>query len=478
LSLPGGIRARLAVGLVVVVGGALLAAYLIVVPSLEKRLVDGKLAGLERSAVPLAQSRGFSAGDPISWQSAAEIVAVATNARVVVLGLLSEQPTTFTVGADSSGVQPGGIASDPVVLAAFEARGAAGNLGIQHGRVARGRVQYAEVAVARPDDVVVLFSSPLTDTLATVHVIERRLAYASVAALVIALVLGSVAAALHARRIRRLEQAAERIAEGAFDEPVVDTGADELGELARAFERMRLRLARLESARRAFVANASHELRTPLFALGGFLELLADEDIDEETRRGFLRTMHEQVDRLAKLATDLLDLSRVDAGGLAVDRDVVDLADVARALGGELHGLAEQRGQVLRVEADRPVWAIADDERVAQVGRALAGNALLHTPPGTRVTIRVRGGDVGAVWLEVEDDGPGIPADQVERVFERFYRVEGGIAPGSGLGLSIARELAELMGGTIRASSRPGRTVFALELQAAGVSEESAAVPA
>ena len=168
--------------------------------------------------------------------------------------------------------------------------------------------------MARRDGVVVLFSSSLSDTLATVHVIERRLGYATLAALAIALVLGSVAAALHARRIRRLERAAERIAQGAFDEPVRDTGDDELGELARTFERMRIQLSRLDSARRAFVATASHELRTPLFALGGFIELLEDEDLDEETRRGFLTTMREQVDRLTKLATDLLDLSRVDAG--------------------------------------------------------------------------------------------------------------------------------------------------------------------
>ncbi|HZO49816.1 MAG TPA: ATP-binding protein [Gaiellaceae bacterium] len=474
MRLPGGIRVRLVLALVVVVGGALLAAYVIVVPSLEKRLVDGKLDGLQRSAVPLAQAPGFSADDPIGRQNLAEVVAAVTNARVVVLDLLSEEPATFTVGADSSGVQPGSIGADEVARSALEARAAGARLGIRRGRVTRGGRDYAEVAVARPDDVVVLFSSPLADTLATVHVIERRLGYATVAALAVAIVFGSGAAAVHARRIRRLERAAERIAEGAFDEPVRDDGDDELGELARAFERMRLRLERLESSRRAFVANASHELRTPLFALSGFLELLDDEELDEETRRGFLRTMHEQVDRLAKLATDLLDLSRVDAGGLRVEREEVDLAEVARTLASELRGLAEGQEHTLETEAAAPVWVTADEERVVQVGRALASNALLHTPPGTAVVLRVRPGAEGRAWLEVEDDGPGIPSDQLERVFERFYRVEGGRAPGSGLGLSIARELAELMGGTIRASSRPGRTVFALELPSAGVPQPAA----
>ena len=479
MRLPGGIRVRLAIGLLVVVGGALLAAYLIVAPSLEDRLVDAKLNGLEKSAVPLGTAGGFAAdaaAGSIAWQQSASVVSFVMNARVVVFTVLTQTPLTLTVGADSSDVQSEGIASDQVAVAASAASAASGGLVVKRGRVTRRGVQYAEVAVARRDGVVVLFSSSLSDTLATVHVIERRLGYATLAALAIALVLGSVAAALHARRIRRLERAAERIAQGAFDEPVRDTGDDELGELARTFERMRIQLSRLDSARRAFVATASHELRTPLFALGGFIELLEDEDLDEETRRGFLTTMREQVDRLTKLATDLLDLSRVDAGGLAVERSPVDVGEVVRGLAGELRGLAERTGHTLEVDVSEDVWAIGDEDRVAQIGRVLAGNALAHTPGGTEVTLRARAGDTN-VWLEVEDDGPGIPADQLDRVFDRFYRVEGGIAPGTGLGLSIARELAELMGGRVRASSRPARTVFTLELARAVAPDRADPVP-
>jgi signal transduction histidine kinase len=173
--------------------------------------------------------------------------------------------------------------------------------------------------------------------------------------------------------------------------------------------------------------------------------------------------LREQVDRLTKLATDLLDLSRVDAGGIAVERAPVELGEAARALAGELRGLAERTRHAVETEVDGPVWALGDDARIAQIGRALLGNALAHTPAGTAVTVRTRTGD-GKARLEIEDDGPGIPADQLGRVFDRFYRVENGIAPGTGLGLSIARELAELMGGSVRASSVPGRTVFALEL--------------
>jgi signal transduction histidine kinase len=457
----------LAIGLLVVVGGALLAAYLIVVPSLENRLVTAKLNGLRSSAEPFA-ANGLPS-NPFRWDAYANVVSVATNARVVVLRVLDANRGALTVAADSSGVEAGVIANDPQALRAVSVTAHSGSIGVAQGRATRGRTEYAEVAVARPDAVVVLFSSSLSDTLATVHVIQRRLAYATITALAIALALGSAAAALHARRIRRLERAAERIAEGLFDEPVTDRGDDELGELARAFDRMRAQLGRLDSARRAFVATASHELRTPLFALGGFIELLEDEELDEATRREFLTTMRGQVVRLTKLATDLLDLSRVDAGGLSVNHEEVDLTEVADALATELRARAEAHEHALQADADDRVLVLGDEERIAQIGRALADNALVHTPPGTGVVIRVgAGGD--RAWLEVEDDGPGIASDQLERVFERFYRVEGGIAPGSGLGLAIARELAELMGGHVRASSRPGRTRFTLELPAAPAS--------
>ncbi|HET9242536.1 MAG TPA: ATP-binding protein, partial [Gaiella sp.] len=273
---------------------------------------------------------------------------------------------------------------------------------------------------------------------------------------------------VHARRIRRLERAANRIAEGQFDEPVVDLGGDELGELAAAFERMRVQLAQLDTARKEFVANASHELRTPLFSLAGFLELMTDEDLDEETRAGFLVTTREQVERLTKLAADLLDLSRMDAGRLRVEQEEVALADTVRVLGDELAPLADATGHRLTIEAEPDAWALADEERVLQIGRALVSNALVHTPPGTEVVIGARR-EGGRVVLEVRDDGPGIPREHVERVFDRFYRVEGPQASGSGLGLAIARELAERMSGTVEVASVPGRTSFTVSLPAAVV---------
>jgi signal transduction histidine kinase len=282
---------------------------------------------------------------------------------------------------------------------------------------------------------------------------------------------GFALARIFARRIRRLERAAERIAGGRFDEPVVDRGADELGELALAFDEMRKRLSALERARREFIANASHELRTPIFALGGHLELLTDEDVDAATRREFLEEMRLQVERLTKLATDLLDLSRLDAGRLRIELAPVDLSEIAGSLVGEFGGVGRGSDHVLATDAGVDAFALADEERVRQIGRILLENAIVHTPAGTEVRVSVDADDASAK-LRIEDDGAGIAAEDQEQIFDRFFRSAGTVKPGSGLGLAIARELAEVMGGEIELDSRPGRTVFALRLPRAQVPVE------
>jgi signal transduction histidine kinase len=456
VRLPGGIRTRIALALVAIVAGALGTAYLIVVPSLERRLVDARIGQLEKLAVPLAEELPANRFD---WAETVEGFAVATNSRVVAFDVLSRNPPALQSVADSRRTRSLDVAEDPVALRALTT-----------GDVERGRVlvemrDYADVAVPVGSDAVLLFQAPLADSLATVRLVQRRLLLATGFALALALALGLTAAGMLAHRIRRLETAAERIAAGDFDAPIVDHGDDEIGQLALAFDRMRVQLAQLDDARKEFVANASHELRTPIFSLGGFLELLADEELDEETRQGFLATMQGQVARLAKLSTDLLDLSRVDAGQLHVESEPVDLGAVARMLAGELEHVAAASDHLLEVDGGREAWSLADDVRAAQVGRALVMNALVHTPPGTRIRLSARTRP-GLAELVVADDGPGIPSAQRDAVFERFYRVEGGRASGSGLGLAIARELARLMGGTVRLESAPGRTVFTLELPA------------
>ena len=456
-----GIRLRLALALLLVVAGALGVVYLIVVPSLEDRLVDAKLSQLEEDANTVVA--GLQP-ELTTQQSYAEVAASIVNARAVIFHVIPTTPQLLTIFGDSNTFSSVDIERDPLA-----ARAALTGI-TQRGTVERGKRRFAEVAVpVRSANTVVLLSDSLVDPLSSLHLVERRLLIAGLIGLAFALVVGYGAAAVHARRIRRLERAVERIAAGSFDEPVVEKGRDELGELAAAVERMRRRLENLDRARREFIANASHELRTPLFSLGGFLELMADEDLDEATRQEFLETMREQVARLAKLATDLLDLSRLDAGRMRIEHTPVDLGNVAQLLEEEFRALALRSGHRLEVVVDGLPIARADELRVLQVGRALVDNALVHSPPGTRVILRARA-DREHAYLEVEDEGPGVAPDHAPHVFERFYRGDGDRASGSGLGLAIARELATAMDGEVALDSRPGRTVVRVALGAAPTS--------
>ncbi|MDP9134205.1 MAG: HAMP domain-containing histidine kinase, partial [Actinomycetota bacterium] len=247
---------------------------------------------------------------------------------------------------------------------------------------------------------------------------------------------------------------------GHYVEPLRDDSEDELGELTRAFNAMQEQLRRVDVARREFVATASHELRTPIFSLGGFVELLRDEDVSEDERRDFLDEIAQQVERLQKLAVDLLDLSRLDSGSLALDVETVDLAELAELVAREFKPATIEHGTDLQLQlADDGVAARCDRERVVQIVRILLDNALRHTPAGT--TVRVSAGvDSAGTALTVADEGPGLPAGRP--VFDRF--VTGGESQGAGLGLAIARELAERMGGSLRASENGRGATFTLEL--------------
>jgi signal transduction histidine kinase len=452
------VGAQLSLALLLVVAVALGIVYEAVVPSLKHRLVHTRISQLERASRSLAR-RVPSA--TLEQQTFVENAAASTSSRVLLVSLLAEKPEpALVVLADSRGaLQFEDIdESDSIVTRTLVRRHS------QTGTVKRDGARYAEVASYLPNSVsALLLTDSLQNQLSSVNQVKRRLLLAAGVALLLALLLGLGGSWMFARRVRRLERAADRIASGRFDEPVVDEGGGELGALAAAFERMRVRLSQLDDARREFVANASHELRTPLFSLGGFLELLDDEDLDEPTRREFLTSMREQVDRLTKLASDLLDLTRLDAGRLTVEREQVDLAALAQDVVEEFGPVAASSGHSLAAGAGEQVLAEADELRALQLGRILVENALLHTAPGGTVRVRARRRGSAAA-LEVEDSGAGIPVEQRDQLFERFFRLEGTRASGSGLGLAIAKQLAELMGGSIELESEPGRTVFALVL--------------
>jgi signal transduction histidine kinase len=456
------VAGRLALGLFVVVGGALVIVYLTVVPAYSQSLLSSRLSEL-RSTLVLAASRSQPLPDDQfgtdDW--AADIAQRYSHLDGALRVVVFTPPPLLEPFADSDGGMSQDIASDPLVARA------ATSTRVISGEVDRQGSPYAEAAASLgPGRGVLLLTTPLTDELDSVAVVRHRVILAGILATLFAIVVGYAIAVFFSRRIRRLEVAAGRIAAGRFDDAIVDSGRDELGQLARAFEQMRVRLASLDRARSEFIANASHELRTPLFALGGFLELLIDDDeLDAATRREFLAAMQDQIARLSSLAMVLLDLSRLDAGELSVHSEAIDLAATARTLARDIDLRAELSGHRVDIVVDGSAIAHGDSARVLQIGRILLDNALVHTPAGCAVTIEV-GADEGEATLSVSDDGPGIPIAFQGQVFERFYRLGGAVASGSGLGLAIARELAVVMGGRIELLSEPGRTRFRLVLPA------------
>ena len=228
---------------------------------------------------------------------------------------------------------------------------------------------------------------------------------------------------------------------------------------------MQHQLQELETARKRFIATASHELRTPIFSLGGFLELIQDEELDEETRRAFVGQVRAQVERLGKLATGLLDLSRLEAGSVEIDPTPTDLGMLARAVTGEFIPALAAHDSRLELRVGREPVARDMRPRAGRPGPADPDRQRDHAHPARHADRRQRRPpathDEGA-WLAVRDGGQGIPNGSAERIFDPFFTSDG--VQGSGLGLAIARELAERMRAQLDVESEPGATTFTLGL--------------
>jgi signal transduction histidine kinase len=294
---------------------------------------------------------------------------------------------------------------------------------------------------------------PIDEIPAAVRAVRTAFTTAALAGLALTLILAIPLAATLVRRLRHLRQAALQLAEeGPPVDMPEDRARDEVGDLSRTFAMMQRQLEHQEQARRAFVATASHELRTPLTSLDGMLELIADDlqggQPDLEDARELLDRARAQSRRLGRLAADLLDLSRIDAD-VQLRSEPVELGELSRAVLAEFEVRESERGVVSTLEdADGPVWALGDPGSVARIIRILLDNAVRVSPAGgeVRIDLRRRPGPS----LTVCDQGPGVPEDERELIFERFKRGRdtGGQA-GFGLGLAIGRELALRMGGEL-----------------------------
>ncbi|MFJ8581574.1 ATP-binding protein [Micromonospora sp. NPDC093277] len=280
----------------------------------------------------------------------------------------------------------------------------------------------------------------------------------AITAITIALLIAQVLAHGMTSPLREMTAAAGAMARGDYTRRVRATSRDEVGELAHAFNKMAADLAAADQRRRELIANVSHELRTPITALQSVLENLVDGVTTPEPAA--LRAALTQTERLGHLVTDLLDLSRLDAGVVPLRRVRVDVADFLDEAVEHATANAAGTGRDVRFRLralPAPLTVHADPWRLHQVFANLLDNAARHSPTGGTVLVAAEE-RAGQLHVEVSDEGEGIPPAERSRVFERFTRGERTAGGGTGLGLAIARWVIELHGGTIRVTDPPATT--------------------
>jgi signal transduction histidine kinase/HAMP domain-containing protein len=568
--------------IVALVALAMLVAWVYVVPPLQGRLTNQKLADVRLNARLISEtvsqwlkydsnSGKLLVTDENSLDLTVSSIAARLGGRVIVY------TNTLVTRKDSGSQDPLDVGDYPMLEKAVrQGRVTQGTVTTANGRVAATAVP---LYLGRTVVAAVLVISSLEDVDNAVNAVQRQLLFATVLALAISLVLGYMASYFIARRLKRIERSAELIAGGDLSAKVPETVEDEIGQLADTFnvmadklrsafaqveyERDRVEVllndlsegvigvssegkvtianpaaailldapmpvgatieealpadvaqlwrdsqedadfdmivfahddvtleattypvggdadftsivvlrdvtaqARLERARRDLIANASHEFKTPLFSLAGSLELIDEGDLSPDEQSEFLQIMRQQVDRLRNMAVSMLDLSRVEAGSFELNPEDVDLALLGKSVLDEFQAQAQSKQVALSFEGEDVQTAWCDEQRLVQVLRALIDNAIKYSPPGSSVRLSSQLEKKQAV-LVVADDGPGISRSELPHVFERFHRgrEERGTTTGAGLGLSIARELTEMMSGSITADSPPtGGACFTVRL--------------
>jgi len=318
-------------------------------------------------------------------------------------------------------------------------------------------VEGVRVGILVPLDPTVL--TPLEEDF--LHSVQRAAMVGGAVALAVAAILGSLLIVQLSAPLRRLIRATERIARGDLSHRVKVRTRDEIGQLAKAFNRMAEALERSEAARRNLLADVAHELRTPLTVIQGNLEAMLDGVFP--TTPETLAPVYEETLHLGALIEDLRLLTLAEAGHLPLHRQRVELSELVRGACEAIRPAAADEGVEVKVETEPELWVDADPIRIRQVLGNLLANALRHSPKGGTIHVRAqrRGSEA---WVSVRDEGPGIAEEDLPHIFERFYRADRARSgEGTGLGLAIARELVRLHGGRIWAENERG-AVFTFTL--------------
>ena len=315
---------------------------------------------------------------------------------------------------------------------------------------------------------VLLFSAPIHEMMDRLFVLQDQMTLyfliAAAASIVIALIFSRVIT----RPIAALTRSIQRMGRGDLSVRVPVRGSGELRHLAQTFNTMSEKLDLLDKSRNQFVSNASHELKTPLATMKILLEsMIYQPDMDVELRDEFLTDVNKEIDRLNLIISDLLTLVSMDSKTMRLNRETLNLAQLVKDTAHRLAPVATQRHQQIKLQLADSCEMFADNAKLTQVIYNLMDNALKYTQEGGTIRIRLVRSGRDAI-LTVADNGPGIPKEDQNHIFDRFYRVDksrGRNTGGTGLGLSIVHQLVLMHGGSITVDSEEGQgAVFTVEL--------------
>lgn len=316
---------------------------------------------------------------------------------------------------------------------------------------------------------VALLASPRRGLRAVLEDVASRFLLAGLITLAISLLIALLIARSITKPLRRMTAAIEEIARGNYDQTLDITSPDEVSRLAASFNAMVHEVKTSRQTQRDFVANVSHELKTPLTSIQGFSQAILDGTADDEADRyRAVEIIGEEAKRMSRLVAELLDLTRIESGQIEMLREPVDLTEVLEACVEKFALQARESNVELVLDREDTLpLVIGDEDRLAQVFTNLLANALKHTPPTGKVTVKgqtvqrspKKNGSAPTVQVIVTDTGAGIPPEDLPHIFERFYQVDksrAGQDRGAGLGLTIAKQIVEAHGGTITVDSVEG----------------------
>ena len=382
----------------------------------------------------------------------------ATNGRILIVAApirFSADASSSTPTATSAPTARHGPPSGP------PGRGRGQGLGNGRGLGLGG----AANADGGPPNAVAQLAVSLDDVDATLARLRATLLVVWLVALVVAIGAVFFVTGLGLRPLTRVATVADQVAAGDLSARTgLPSGGDEIGRLGRAFDRMVGRLENAFAAQRQFAADTSHELRSPLTVLGGYVDVLAKGAHEAPDAAGrILGSMRREIDRLSRLASDLLLLTQLEAGGGRLSPERLDVGDLLSDLGAAAEVIGEDRR--ISVERDGPLPVIADRDRLTQALLNLVDNAVRHAPTGGLVRLSGRRDDRWIV-AEVHNEGAPISPEHLPHLFDRFYRADRSVEPGrhAGLGLAIVRAIVEALGGTVTASSDASGTRFVVRL--------------